>query len=134
MLDEVSLSGQSSGKMLSRAARALNTCGLLQEVYQGQQSLSRAFHGLVVERAGPWDGEGDGWELGAWGVASVRLWTDSNCFGKSQMNALQTSVFPPYQKSHKYVLQLPYLIPGGPEKKLQMILLIAWFQKPTPYK
>ena len=71
------LAGQPSGKMLFRAAHALNTCGLLQEVYQGQQSLSRAFHRLVVEMAGPWDREGDCWELGAQGVASVQLRADS---------------------------------------------------------
>lgn len=73
------------------------------------------------------------------GAGCVEGWISSTAdrqqhAGKSRMNSLQTLVFPPYQKSHKYMLQLLYLIPGGPEKKLQMILLFAWFQKPAPYK
>ena len=66
------------------------------------------------------------------GVGSVQLQTDSNRLANPE--SLQALVFPPYQKSRKYMLQLLCLIPGGPEKKLHRIRLFAWFWKLAPYK
>lgn len=48
-------------------------------------------------------------------VGSVQLQMDSSWLANPR-RSLQTLVFPPYQRSHKYVLQLPCLIPEGPER------------------